>query len=348
MFVINVWIIWLILSTSIDLSSGTDTSLKTRTVIPLFFITIGHYYSPLSGVSYNQPWICPSGIWNDTATTFVGTSVVGSNPINIFLDNTNALYLFNPGDGLIQMWSTENDTPTRNLSTTFAKVSDIFVANDGDIYVANENNGQVIKWELKQTNSISVVNFSASCYSLFIDTNNTLYCSIDDQHQVRKISLINSNTSVSILAAGTGTSGSSSTTLNSPRGIFVSDGFNLYVADCGNDRIQLFRFGQLNATTIAGSAVSGTISLNCPTDVILDADDYLFISDTNNHRIVGSKSSGFQCLVGCYGRHGAGADEFNHPRGLAFDSFGNLFVVDKDNDRIQKFLSINNTCSKYE
>ena len=367
MFILNIWNVWLILL-NIDKSSGivaspsffplleeqyTATKKSSKQLgiqlndTVLFVIVVIEHHHFLSGISYNQPWICPSAIWNATGTTFVGKSVIGPSPSNIFVDTSNAIYLFNPGENLIQRWSTENGTPTRNLSTNFNKVSDIFVASDGDIYVGNDNDGQVVKWELNRTNSISVMNFSSSCYSLFIDINSTLYCSIDNQHQVRKTSLLSSNTSVSILAAGTGTSGSSSNMLHSPRGIFVSDSLNLYVADCTNDRIQLFRFGQLNATTIVGAGASGTIALNCPNDVILDADDYLFISDSNNHRIVGSESTGFRCLVGCTGKHGADADELNHPQNLAFDSFGNLFVVDKDNDRIQKFFSINTTCSKY-
>ena len=55
--------------------------------------------------------------------------------------------------------------------------------------------------------------------------------------------------------------GSASDRLADPQGIFVDIDFNLYVADNGNNRIQLFLPGQLNATTVAGIGAPGTITL---------------------------------------------------------------------------------------
>ena len=101
-----------------------------------------------------------------------------------------------------------------------------------------------------------------TCYDLFVDTDNTLYCSMLYFHQVVLKSL-NSESNALRIVAGTGSSNSTSTTLNAPRGIFVDINLDLYVADYGNHRIQLFRSGQLNATTVAGSTSSTTtISLN--------------------------------------------------------------------------------------
>jgi hypothetical protein len=55
---------------------------------------------------------------------------------------------------------------------------------------------------------------------------------------------------------------------------------DLYVADCGNDRFQLFREGQINGMTLVGNGSNGTtIALDCPTGVMLDVDGYLFIFD---------------------------------------------------------------------
>ena len=67
----------------------------------------------------------------------------------------------------------------------------------------------------------------------------------------------------------------------------------------------------------------------------------------NNHRIIGSGPDGFRCVVGCSGISGSASDQLNYPQNLAFDSFGNLFVVDKNNGRIQQFLLVTNSCSKY-
>jgi glucose/arabinose dehydrogenase len=73
--------------------------------------------------------------------------------------------------------------------------------------------------------------------------------------------------------------------LNSPYGIFVDVNFDLYIADNKNNRIQLFKSGHLNGTTVAGD---NTISSELwePSDIVLDADGYLFIADSGNNRII--------------------------------------------------------------
>jgi len=147
--------------------------------------------------------------------------------------------------------------------------------------------------------------------------------------------------------AGNGSHGSTSNMLNSPNGIFVDTNFDLYVADYENNRIQLFRLGQINGTTVAGDTSANlTISLYYPTNVILDGNKYLFITDSGNHRIIGSDENGFRCIVACSMSSGSTSNKFIYPRSIAFDSFGNLFVVDRNNHRIQKFCLSTNFCNR--
>ncbi|CAF3201820.1 unnamed protein product [Rotaria sp. Silwood2] len=182
------------------------------------------------------------------------------------------------------------------------------------------------------------------CAGLFIDNNNTLYCSQWTNNVIVKGSL-DKDANASMIAAGNGTAGSASNLLSSPIGIFVDINFNLYVADAGNNRIQLFQFGQLNAITVAGDGASINFALDYPTGVVLDADNYLFIVDQNNNRIIRWGPNGVRCLFGCSHQSGLGSDELRLPWGLAFDSYGNVFVTDWRNGRIQKFSFINKSCA---
>ena len=241
-----------------------------------------------------------------------------------------------------------NSTPAKILHNGLLSPRSVFVTSNNDIYVNSQVNQSLVqRWTPNAINGTSVMNGSSFCYGLFVDINNTLYCSLDLSHMVVKKSLNDGINTAVVVAAGAGTSGSAATQLNGPNGIFVDTQLNLYVADCFNHRVQVFVSNQLNATTVAGGAVAaGTITLSCPVDIILDGDGFLFIADFNNDRIIGSGPAGFRCVVGCTGMGGSSAYQLNNPRSLAFDSEGNLFVADTTNSRVQKFQLATNTCSK--
>ena len=252
----------------------------------------------------------------------------------------------NRSNGQIIVWSNGSSNPTHISSASLSDPWSVFVTNDNQIFVDNNSpNNRIDKWALNMTLLDSPMSISLHCSGLFIDINNDLYCAQDDRHQVLKKSL-NDPTKATIIAAGTGCAGSGSYMLYSPNGIFVTENLDLYVAEWGNDRIQLFRSGELNGTTAAGNGSIGTIALYGPIGVTLDADGYLFIADYRNSRIVGSGPYGFRCVVGCSGSSGASADQLEHPCSFSFDINGNIFVADSSNNRIQKFLLLNSTCGK--
>ena len=235
-----------------------------------------------------------------------------------------------------------------NLSGIFQDSRGLFVSDAGDVYIdMGKYNGRVERWTPGAGSGQMVMNVSGSCFSLFIDSNDTLYCSLDLLHQVVQTSLSSTNISASILVAGTGAAGSASNMLNNPGGIFVDTNIGLHVADCGNNRVQLFQPGQANGNTLAGNGLSGTIVLSCPIAVTLDFRGYLYILDLNNYRIVGSGPDGFRCLMGCTGTGGSNSDQLSDSSSFSFDREGNMLVSDADNQRIQKFLVSTTSCSAY-
>jgi hypothetical protein len=203
----------------------------------------------------------------------------------------------------------------------------------------------VEKWTLNATQSIVVMNVGYPCYGLFVDIADYLYCSLYNEHRVMKQSL-NLTKNNLITVAGTGSYGSASNMLNGPIGIFVSIHFDLYVADCENNRVQHFKPGELNGTTEPEKSATLSLELKCPSAVFLDAAGYLFIAEFGNNRIVGSGPNGFFCLAGCSGDHGVAPNQLWSPVAAAFDSYGNFFVADSWNNRIQKFVRITDTFGK--
>ncbi|CAF4113457.1 unnamed protein product, partial [Adineta steineri] len=255
----------------------------------------------LMGISFNQPKFCPSTTWNSNAITFANASIAGACSNVIFINKTNGIYITENCNSQVQVWLEGNMTPVRTISSGLNHPQGLFVKTNDNVFIDNAGyNGRVEKWMLNSTFGRIVMNVTGPCYSLFVDINNTIYCSIGTQNMVVKV-LLNSGAVVPTIAAGTGGAGSSASMLSNPHGIFVDNSLTLYVADCNNNRIQSFEYNQSNATTIAGTGASGTISLSCPTGIMFDADEYLFIVEYGGSRIIGSSFIGFRCIAGCSG-----------------------------------------------
>ena len=289
---------------------------------------------------------CPTASWNPQAVTFADNNTIGTYSTTVFVTTSNTVFLASQSLNQILIWSGGQNVLSGTYSSNFSGSYGLFVTDTGDAYIDDgSQHGRVEKWILNATTSVTFMNVSSPCYSLFVDSNNTLYCSMGFTHTVIKIAL-NSNAGTGIIVAGTGTAGLAPNMLNLPIGIFVDATFNLYVSDYGNHRIQLFRVGELNATTVAGNGTADKITLSYPNAVTLDIKGYLYILDRGNHRIVGSGPNGFRCLVGCSGLSGPASNQLSAPWSFSFDSYGHLFVSDLGNSRLQKFLLSTNSCSK--
>jgi hypothetical protein len=265
-------------------------------------------------------------------------------PLYIFVDRNNTVYLSDRFGGNVHVWNEGSTNVTRTISNISFYPGSLFVTINGDIYVGSAFDGKVAILALNGTDRTGMMNFNSVCFCLFVDIANYVYCSMRAEHRVVKQSL-GASMNTLITVAGTGSRGSASNVLDNPDGIFVNINFDLYVADCLNNRVQLFKFGQLNGITVAGKNALLSIELDHPIAVFLDADDYLFILDSKA-RIIGSNSNGFYCLVGCSGIRGNEPYQLWYPHAAAFDSYGNILVADAGHKRIQKFILITNVFGK--
>lgn len=248
------------------------------------------------------------------------------------------------------MWFNGSTNPSQTMHGNMSGARAIFVTSDGNLYLNFRDSSLTIRridrWTLATNTTATVLIVPASCYGVFIDISKTLYCSMAWVHKVEK-KWLDDNATTLTTVAGTGFNGSGSYQLYEPHGIFVDTNFDLYVTDSKNNRIQLFRSGQSNGTTVAGSGSSSpTFTLDYPTAIVLDANKYLFIADSGTLRIIGSDQNGFRCLVGCSPLASSGYNRFDYPWYFSFDNYGNIFFVDPDNHHVQKLLFSTNSCGK--
>ena len=298
------------------------------------------------GVSYNRPKISPCASWNPNAVTFADSSTMIATSTGLFVDTNNTVYAtaFSLHSALV--WTTGSPNATRSIFSGLTSSHSIFVTIDGDAYVDNGNtHHRLEKWATNASNSTIAMYVDGACGGVFVDIYESVYCSLTEYHRVLKRS-IDGDANTTSIVAGNGTLGSAPDLLHHAYGIFVNIDLSLYVADCYNNRIQVFLQASVNGTTVAGNGAPDTIILDKPGGVALDMDGYLFITDRSNHRIVGSGPNGFRCIAACTGSNGLAADQLYQPFALSFDTFGNLYVTDTDHHRIQKFILARNTCGK--
>ncbi len=91
-----------------------------------------------------------------------------------------------------------------------------------------------------------------------------------------------------VFVAGTpGVAGSNSTQLNGPIGIKIDSYLNMYVADNGNNRVQMFCANNQTGTTIAGTGAQGNnaTQLYGPRGIAFDTEMNMYIGDSYNYRV---------------------------------------------------------------
>ena len=77
--------------------------------------------------------------------------------------------------------------------------------------------------------------------------------------------------------------------------------------------------------------------LNNPFEIAVDQQGFLYISDTDNSRVIKFTADGQ--YAGLLVTSGDGPDQVNRPQGIAIDPHGNIYVADTVHGRILKFDS---------
>lgn len=264
----------------------------------------------------------------------------------------------------------------------------IAVDNEGDIFFADQGNHRIRKVDaltkiittlvvgLNQPTGVAV-----DMRKIAMDNSGNIYIADRDNHRIIKV---NASTGLVTVIAGTGTPGFSNddglaifAQLKHPAGLTLDKEGNIYIADTNNHRVRKIDGTTGIITTVAGNGVSrfsecgadvggfdgdGKLAiesqLNFPSDVAVDDNGNIFISDTFNYRIrrvdvvtkvitttAGIGGTTIPLGIGCsdlFRSHPFSGDNgpavfsaLSRVEHIVLDNSGNLFLADRDNFRVR-------------
>ena len=193
---------------------------------------------------------------------------------------------------------------------------------------------------------------------LAIDPRGNVYIADTDNHRIRKVdsrgiitTIVGSGDPDQGAFFGDGGAGTQAR-LNRPSAIAIDQSGNIYIADTDNHRIRKVDSRGIITTVVgtgqsgfAGDGGAGTqAQLNFPQGIAVDARSYLFIADTENHRIrlLDLNSGLIQTVAGTglgqldFEEGGARDISLHAPHGLALSPTGTLLIADTANHRIRE------------
>ena len=281
-----------------------------------------------------------------TISTIAGTGKAGfsgdggpavkatlSNPLGLTLDVAGNLYFADFYNNRVRRIS-----PDGTITT---------YVGDG-IYAFSGDGGSAINASLQQPNTVAT------------DSIGNLYVG-DFGNHVRKITPSGTITTV----AGNGTrgytgdgGGATSAEIDFPGGLALDAAGNLLISsgDDGNGDLSAIRKVAPNGmiTTVAGNGIPGysgdggpavNATVNLPTGLAIAPNGDLYFADQLNHRIR-KISNGIITTIAGNGTAGFSGDggpataaELDRPTGICFDSAGNLYIADRQNNRVRVVLS---------
>ena len=106
----------------------------------------------------------------------------------------------------------------------------------------------------------------------------------------------------------------------------------MYIADCGNRRVQI--------VSLKGEFVTqfGNDKLWCPWGIAVNKES-IFVTDIEHHALFQFRKKDFK-LINITGTEGNKEGELNYPRGLCIDTNGDVLVADGYNDRVCVFSKL--------
>ncbi|WP_394758663.1 NHL repeat-containing protein [Flavobacterium sp.] len=301
-----------------------------------------------------------------------GIAAKFNKPTGIAIDNSGNIYVADYGNHKIRKISSTGIVMTLAGSTAgfadgtgtgakFNGPSGIALDASGNVYVADSENQKI----RKITPAGIVTTLAGSTYgytdatgtaaqfkfpvSIVLDPSGNAFIGEIDSYKIRKITPAGAVTTFAGSTSGFQDGTATTAQFGFIFGISIDASGNLYAADSGNHKIRKISPTGV-VSTLAGSTsgfANGTgasAQFNSPRGIFVDSSGAIYVADTDNHKIrkisaTGEVTTLAGSTIGFTDGLGSIA-QFSSPSALIKDSNGNIYIADRDNNRIRK-ITIN-------
>jgi sugar lactone lactonase YvrE len=311
----------------------------TRRIVFIFFIESQHD-SDTGAVELR---------WIQNGVTVVGGNGSGNSlnqisyPSGLYVDDAQTVYVTECNNHRVVAWSfgaTSGEVVAGvngqgDGSDQLNCPIDVVVDKTRDcLIISDRGNRRVVCWPRQGGTNGKIIISNIDCNGLAIDNEGYLYVSNTVDNDVKRWRI--GDTSGILVAGGNGR-GDRLDQLNNPYYIFVDQDQSVYVSDKRNHRVMKWEKGQKQGVVVAGGHGQGNDvnQLSNPLGIIMDQSGGVYISDAENGRIIRWQEGDTEgkVIVGGNGK----PNQLNRPNGLSFDRCGNLYVVEENNHRVQRF-----------
>ena len=293
----------------------------------------------------------------NTISTVVGGNGQGSalNQINyangIFVDSSNNVYVADTDNHRIVKWepgATEGvvvagGNGQGDALNQLYEPEDVYIDSSENMIISDGKNNRVLKWEPGASEGVIIAGGNGQGDSLnqfFIadgidfDSSGNLY--VADQNNNRIMKWEPGASEGTVVAGGNG-GGNSLNQLKAPMSVAVDSNDNIYVVSSNNERVTKWSSGASEGVVYASGARFY--------DVFLDTNEDVYIADGENNRILKwAENASEGIVVAGDNGYGSNQDQLTEPMSIYVDSSSNLYILDKQNERVQK-LNIDDNCT---
>ncbi len=302
-------------------------------------------------------------------------------PFNITFDKNDNIYIADTYNNSVRkidnnsgIISTVVGTADKNAISDLKTPTGLTFDNYNNLYIADLANLRIRKVNLESGNAITLAGKKTPTqpanidvdlggpFNVVFDNDRFMYVSVNGDSKVERIDF---RTGKVVTVAGTGEVGFSGdggaatqAKMANPTGLALDGKGNLYIADSGNERIRKVNLSTGIITTIAGTGETGFIGegvdataaqLANPLGIAISPKGNIVFVDRGNNRVrkIDINTGKISTIAGT-GEAGFSGDGdlaknamLANPTGVAFNNQGELFIVDRGNNRIRKVGGLN-------